>query len=127
MFAKIGCFVFLVVSGVGVMRSEDLFRGEWVNKSPVTNGIAAILVRASGTDLLAHVWGTCRPVNCDWGESELERQGSALHVTWWQGFATVTQTLTLVDDTTLRIDTFNHFTDYSGRKDFTQTDFDVRR
>lgn len=101
--------------------------GTWANENATTRGITQVTIRVRGEVVLIEVWGSCHPVDCYWGtevaDTQNWRENRALRVVWDQGFAINTQTLTLVSDARLRVSTFTHFLDDSGRADFELTEF----
>jgi hypothetical protein len=46
----------------------DQFVGEWKNVDPNARGISKIQISSVGGQLKVHVFGNCRPQECDWGE-----------------------------------------------------------
>jgi hypothetical protein len=96
--------------------------GDWKNLDPNTRGIDVIVI--AGKKI--HPFGTCHPKDCDWGVIKAKSFASSvdsadiskLVAKKYNGFDTVEITISLVDFGTLRVDTFTHFTDGSGRADY---------
>jgi hypothetical protein len=95
--------------------------GEWTNKDFNTAGITRVQIRRDGSRLIAHMWGRCTPVECDWGEAEAMQTDKALRLKWDQKFCVRTQELTLLNDGSLQVAEHSHFTDNSGREDYDST------
>jgi hypothetical protein len=98
------------------------FNGQWANEDPNTRGITNVEIRSDQEKLKVRVWGACRPVDCEWGESTAEADGPRYLLTWKTSFATKTQELAL-EDNRLRIVTRTTFTDNSGRPNSEVVDF----
>ena len=45
--------------------------GLWKNTSPYSRGISKVIIMRSKNALILHTFGHCKPVECDWGISEL--------------------------------------------------------
>jgi hypothetical protein len=104
--------------------------GAWVNVDSATRGLAMIDV--DGNKI--HPYGTCHPQVCDWGllkskafasDVNASEQG-ALRATMKTQFDKVEITVELEPDGRLRVETFTHFTDQSGRSDYREVGFFVR-
>jgi hypothetical protein len=100
------------------------FIGAWKNVDPNTRSLVEIDITGTATGLTVHPWGACSPTPCDWGSQmvTVPLGASAFDVFWDQGFATVNQHYQLNVDGTLTVSMFTHFTDNSGRSDYTSTD-----
>lgn len=75
--------------------------GQWVNTDPNTRGLTRIDVRfvcqdqvlngkpyPPGAPWYVHLYGSCHPTDCDWGEVEAERIGTGhLYAYYDHGFA----------------------------------------
>ena len=75
------------------------------------------------------MWGACSPTPCDWGTAPLPRVWDlpgGYSAIYKFSFATKTVTVLLPAWSTLATTTFTHFTDHSGRTDYTANDSFVR-
>ncbi len=97
------------------------FVGVWQNVDPHTRDWIRIEVIAQGNTLVAHFFGACEPTPCDAGSASALFEGNPVHLHAVESFATRDFTLSLAGDT-LHVATFTHFTDNSGRSDYTAQD-----
>jgi hypothetical protein len=111
--------------------AEGAGSGEvWTNIDQNTDDITRVVVYPAAGSWRIHVWGRCRPTDCDWGENVAtamaggERRFTA---TWNRGFAIRTMTLELRGDGVLVVRTQSHFTDESGRDDYESVSYLRRR
>lgn len=99
--------------------------GTWYNVNPSTRNIVEINVTYSSYDgqLYAQTWGACSPTPCYWGSVPLSvgSSGTTARAQYVFSFATKVVGLARVASE-LQTDTFTHFTDHSGRKDYDITD-----
>jgi hypothetical protein len=111
------------------------FEGIWSNQDPETRGITTIAIRseeainADRKTLVVHMWGSCTPSDCDWGEqtaSVADASDGMFELTWAPGYKIETQQLSLLSDGRLRVAGHVHFIDNSGRPDMDYTYFFVR-
>jgi len=100
------------------------FPGTWKNVDPNTRGLVQIDIAATSNGVTVRPWGSCSPTPCDWGTQSVAvpSGASAFDVHWDHGFATVDQHYQLNADGTLTVTGFTHFTDNSGRTDYTADD-----
>jgi len=97
--------------------------GTWQNSDPNTRDWVSIEITAQGNTLSAHFFGACTPTPCDAGSTSTSYTGNPVHLHLIESFATRDFTLTLTGSN-LHVTTFTHFTDNSGRSDYTiQDDF----
>jgi len=97
--------------------------GTWQNSDPNTRDWVSVDITAQGKTLTAHFYGACTPTPCDAGSTSASYQGSPVYLHMVESFATRDFTLTL-SGSILHVTTFTHFTDNSGRSDYTvQDDF----
>ncbi|MEM7533926.1 MAG: cohesin domain-containing protein [Chloroflexota bacterium] len=111
----------LTTKTIDATENIGLFLGHWVNQDPHTDGITRVTIREEGDDLIIHMWGSCTPIECDWGDLTIaatEDDDGLLELTWVQSFATRSQTLILLPDGRLQVRQRTHFTDDSGRPDY---------
>jgi chitodextrinase len=101
--------------------------GHWTNVT-TTGGVTKtdIFSSCSGytQNFSVHVWGACHPSDCDWGTVGATKQSdSQLTAFYDPGFAEENVTLTYDRSSgLLTVTVFTHFTDDSGRADYTSTD-----
>ncbi len=107
------------------------FNGNWVNVDAKTRNLVRIVVNG----LSVHPFGACSPTPCDWGvlpaKSSTIQAGTvrrealvAIHTTKAERN---TITILLDPDGRLSVDVLTHFTDNSGRKDYSVVNTMVRR
>ncbi|MBI5877341.1 MAG: hypothetical protein HZB53_06805 [Chloroflexi bacterium] len=100
------------------------FLGIWHNIDDNTRSWTKVEITSEGDQFIAHFWGRCHPTDCDAGISMVTYKGSPVLMFKNDGFATRNQTLGFVKATNiLQVTTITHFTDNSGRTDFTSVDF----
>ena len=108
----------------------EAFLGRWSNVDAATRGITRVEITRSGLNLVVHMWGKCTPTDCDWGTVTTpvtDATDKVLKIKWVMSFKTDTQKLTLLPDGRLRVDSFTHYTDNSGRADRSDTYFFQKR
>ncbi len=118
----LGLLMFALLPVIGQTTGASSFVGDWTNKDFQTRSITRVQIRLDGTNVIAHAWGRCHPMECDWGDTTAIVKGQTLTLTWKQGFAIVTHELTVLADGSLQVVGHCHFTDNSGRKDFDSKD-----
>ncbi len=104
----------------------DLLTGSWVNENNNTSRITQVVVRHDSGRMLVHIWGSCSPSDCDWGERATEQWNGIAAVDWDQGYATVQLQLIPQMDGRLLLVTRTKYRDGSGRTDSGATEFFVR-
>ncbi|WP_156898261.1 hypothetical protein [Methylocapsa acidiphila] len=94
--------------------------GTWINLDPNTRSIPQLTVANNQL----HVWGACHPTNCDWGVTNLNSGPTAgvYTASYNQGFSIKNVTLSLNAAGQLTVTTATHFTDNSGRPDYSSSD-----
>jgi hypothetical protein len=118
-------------------QSED---GKW-HADPNSGGLARIELRficqdqvhngqlyPPGPPWYIHVWGTCHPTNCDWGEVPAQRLSSGhIYATYDQGYARryVYVKMSSLHPGQLWVWTYTDFAD-SGRRDYSRSDWFTR-
>jgi hypothetical protein len=95
----------------------EAYWGIWVNEDPDTGGITRVVI----APWAVHMWGSCTPTDCDWGEAPYSIHEDELHVVWDQGFALEIQILALLPNGTLRVETTSTFTEGTGSMSWTDT------
>lgn len=100
------------------------FVGSWRNVNTSTAGITRIQIffyGPTGIDLV-DVYGKCHPTDCYWGRAAIISDGSpTVSATYHFSFATK-YVYMWRDGSLLRVYSYTHFTDGSGRKDYSAHD-----
>ncbi len=91
--------------------------GSWINENSQTGGVTQVTLRRDGGRTLAHVWGSCQPVDCDWGESDVELWNGIPMAIWKHGFKTTRVQFVPQPDGRMLVVTRGEYHDESGRKD----------
>jgi hypothetical protein len=95
--------------------SIDAFVGTWLNVDPATRSITRVEIRVEGNMVFVHMWGSCTPTDCDWGETSTftsDANDGVLDLVWDQGFVVRQQQLQLFDNgATLYVATYSVYTD----------------
>jgi hypothetical protein len=99
--------------------------GTWVNCDHQTRGLIRVMIAASGSEITVHAFGACQPTPCDWGvvngtiyaTNVAAAPAMAFTATYTFAFK---QTVIVghLFNGSLLIETFDHFTDKSGRADY---------
>jgi hypothetical protein len=131
----VGVFILLLVvvtifTGCGgtTLGGSD-FYGFWVNEDTDTPSITKVDIQKIGDIIYVHMWGKCYPIDCDWGietTNIFDAADGTLNLVWDQGFSIKTQELILLSDGRLKVITFCHFTDNSGRPDYESIEFFIK-
>ena len=104
--------------------------GNWVNVDSKTRDLVRIVIQG----MSVHPYGACTPTPCDWGvltaKSTTKQVGNvkraALVAVRTTSSEQETLTISLNQDGRLLVDVLTHFTDKSGRKDYTAANTMVR-
>lgn len=99
--------------------------GTWVNTDHKTRGLVRLMIAAKGNEVTIHAFGACSPTPCDWGtvqgliyaDSVAEIPAVAFSALYTFSFKQTTIVGHLLKGT-LFAETFDHFTDNSGRADY---------
>lgn len=103
---------------------QNSLAGSWVNQDAATMGLTRIFIGPTAhNSFKVHVWGSCEPDDCDWGEREIETVGSGMTVTFDTDFSTTTIQLLLLSGERMRAIYETKFKDGSGRTDQEHTAF----
>ncbi len=102
--------------------SEDptIFVGRWANEDLATRGITRVEIRQEVGDIAVHMWGSCSPRECDWGEETgffLKDRPGVLTVIWNPEFKVSIQEFRILSDGRLEVVEHTHFIDDSSRPD----------
>jgi len=100
--------------------------GTWTNTDAETRGLVKIAIAASGTSISIDAFGACTPTPCNWGtvsglayaNSVTSTNGVAFSAQYQFGFKNTIVTGHLQDNRLLVVETFDHFTDGSGRSNY---------
>jgi hypothetical protein len=99
--------------------------GTWNACDVATRGLVRVVIAASGSAITVHAFGACTPNPCDWGSvhglayAENVSSSAAIAFTAHYKFSFKETIVTgVLDSGSLRVETFNHFTDGSGRSDY---------
>jgi cytochrome c biogenesis protein CcmG/thiol:disulfide interchange protein DsbE len=113
---------FLPASMSAQTGSLDLLPGTWVNEHE-TRGITRVSVRKDGVRMIVHAWGSCVPIDCDWGETDVDLWKGLPAAIWKHGFATSKMQIIPLPDGRIIIADEAEFNDGSERKDNGQAEF----
>jgi hypothetical protein len=99
--------------------------GTWVNCDHQTRGLVRMMITAAGNEILIHAFGACSPTPCDWGQVNgliYADNVAATHAVAFTAVYTFAFKQTTVAghlmNGALVVETFDHFTDKSGRADY---------
>ncbi len=102
-----------------------LLVGTWVNCDHQTRGMVRLMIAANGNEITVHGFGACSPTPCDWGSVPGIVFASNVTATPAVAFTAVYnfsfKQTTLVGhllEGALIVESFDHFTDKSGRSDY---------
>ena len=99
--------------------------GTWVNVDHATRDIVRLVIEPNGNEITVHGFGACVPNPCDWGKTKGMIYSASVATTpavaftaaYNFGFKQTTLTGHLYNGA-LFVESFNHFTDDSGRDDY---------
>ena len=114
--------IFLPACVFAQTGSLDLLTGTWVNEHE-TGGITRVNVRKDGARTIVHAWGSCVPIDCDWGETDADLWKGVPVAIWKHGFATAQMQIIPLPDGRIIVADEAEFNDGSGRKDPGQAEF----
>jgi len=105
--------------------SPSVLVGTWVNVDHATRDIVRLVIEAAGNEINVHGFGACTPTPCDWGKtpgmvySSNVASTAAVAFTAMYNFGFKQATLTgHLFEGALVVESYNHFTDNSGRDDY---------
>jgi hypothetical protein len=118
------------LAGIENLEHRDLMAalvGTWTNPDVDTRGLTEIEITSDRAGYHVQAWGQCHPVDCDWGEVDLDVLGTAVTDnsaqyaigSWDHGFKDTILTIDINDDE-LIADFYNVFKDGSGRSNYHQ-------
>ncbi len=106
-------------------RTTERLLGSWAGSD--SRALTEMIVTRDAGRILAHVWGACHPVDCDWGEEVVQVANGIGTVTWDHGFATAKMRLTPQRDGGLQVVTSTAYRDNSARPNQTQTELFTKK
>lgn len=102
--------------------------GTWINSDTATRGLVKVVIAASGTNVTVDAFGACTPTPCNWGvvpglvysTSVTTTNAVAFSAEYKFGFK---QTIVVghLNGKILTVETFDEFTDGSGRDAYYST------
>jgi len=99
--------------------------GTWNACDAATRNLVRIVVAPSGAEITVHAFGACTPTPCDWGAvpglayAANVSSPAAIAFTAQYKFSFSQVIVTgVIDNGSLVVGTFTHFTDKSGRSDY---------
>ena len=99
--------------------------GTWVNCDHQTRGLVRLMITAAGNEVMIHAFGACTPTPCDWGAVPgiiyADNVTATPAVAFTAVFNFTFKHTTIVGhllNGALVVETFDHFTDRSGRADY---------
>ena len=115
---------------VSVVPSPLPLVGTWMNVDHATRGLIRVMIGANGNEITVHGFGACSPTPCDWGQvngliyadNVCATPAVAFTATYTFAFK-VTNIVGHLFNGALFVETFDHFTDQSGRADYYSLDF----
>ncbi|SRR5579859_1869973 len=99
--------------------------GTWMNCDKQTGGLVKVVITPSGPAISVHAFGACVPTACDWGtvpgkvfaDSVVSTPAVAFTALYKFNFKETT-IVGRLEFGALIVETFDHFTDGSGRADY---------
>ncbi|MGA2652783.1 MAG: hypothetical protein ABSF28_19780 [Terracidiphilus sp.] len=99
--------------------------GTWVNCDHQTRGLIRVVIAAKGNEVTVHAFGACQPTPCDWGmvnglifaDNVTDTPAVAFTALYTFNFKQTT-IIGRLQNGALMVETFDHFTDQSGRADY---------
>lgn len=110
-------------------RTMTEFAGNWSSEDRSAGIITRILIDQQFDKALVHGWSRCRPTDCDLGIAwtlSSEAYYGILEVEWHSRPSVIRADLALLRGDRLQVRTKVHFTDGSGRSDYTFVDYLIR-
>lgn len=99
--------------------------GTWMNCDHATPNLLRLMIAANGNEINLHAFGACTPNPCDWGQvngvvySDNVAKAPAVAFTGTYTFSFKTTTVVgRLFQGALIVETFDRFTDNSGRADY---------
>jgi hypothetical protein len=99
--------------------------GTWSACDRATRSLVRVVIAASGPSITVQAFGACTPTPCDWGAVPGLAYAANVSATVAVAFSARYEfdfkeviVTGVLDSGSLRVETFNHFTDGSGRSDY---------
>jgi hypothetical protein len=99
--------------------------GTWNACDAATRSLVRVVIAASGSAITVHSFGACTPTPCDWGSvhglayaANVSSNAAVAFTAHYKFKFKETIVTGVLDSGSLRVETFNHFTDGSGRSDY---------
>jgi hypothetical protein len=99
--------------------------GTWNACDGATRSLVRIVIAASGSGISVHAFGACTPTPCDWGSvpgltyaADVSSSTAVAFSAHYKFSFKETIVTGVLDSGSLIVETFNHFTDGSGRSDY---------
>ena len=131
MIRKRTCFavsVFVVALSCSAYATIGQLAGKWKNVDSSTNGITTLEIQVHGNKVTIHAWGKCRPTDCDWGTVDATAYApdvssplpskAVRSAVFKTNFDETRLIIDTVDGNKLRVESMTHFTDNSGRSNY---------
>jgi hypothetical protein len=128
LYPCLAAFLLLLLTATGGLASMAQFAGSWTNVDANTRGITNLDIAVMGADAQVHAWGKCHPTDCDWGTVQAQAFAPSVSSDVISGadtiiavFVTSFSQTTLVikpDGSRLKVDSYDRFTDNSGRSNY---------
>jgi len=99
--------------------------GTWINCDHTTPGLLRVMIAPNGSEVTVHAFGACVPTPCDWGAvngmvyaaNVATAPAVAFSATYTFSFKQTLMVGHLLNGA-LIVETYDHFTDKSGRSDY---------
>ena len=99
--------------------------GTWNACDAATRSLVRVVIAASGSAITVHAFGACTPTPCDWGAvpglayaANVSSSAAIAFSAHYKFSFKETIVTGVLDNGSLIVETFNHFTDGSGRSDY---------
>jgi hypothetical protein len=99
--------------------------GTWNNCDAATRGLLRVVIAASGSAITVRAFGACTPTPCDWGTvpglayaADVSSSSAVAFTAHYKFSFKETIVTGVLDQRTLIVETFNRFTDGSGRSNY---------
>jgi hypothetical protein len=99
--------------------------GTWMNCDHATRNLVRVMIAANGNEITVHGFGACTPNPCDWGQVNglvyADNVAAAPAVAFTASYTFAFKVTTIIghlQNGALFVETFDHFTDNSGRADY---------
>lgn len=120
-----GLSTFRVAMRLAPRISADPLIGTWTNSDSATEGIVQVILTKAGSGVTVHTFGACTPSPCDMGTVHgsiyANSVGSTTAVAFKAAYKFTFKVTTIagsLQGSSLILETFDHFTDGSGRSNY---------